>query len=292
MRFRLGFSNAFGVGSDGLSGGLVFFWNNDSTVSLESYNNSHIDVSIQNENLGEKEWRFTGFYGEPVRSKRKNSWDLMKYLRKKSDNPWFCAGDFNEILDASEQIGGNVRDEWKMDGFRDAVEECRMDDLGYIGLPYTWDNRQQGIGNIKVRLDRGLGDDKFQERFDSTSVQHIQTTESDHCALIISGNLQRWSRNESGSVPKQLKILREKLENVQMFKGHMLLGRGWKYFCGQHKIVPGDLVVFKLSDLGLKMQIFNANSSNICTTGSRSTVASATSLRPSSSCVKSDLSCS
>ena len=25
MRFRLGFSNAFGVGSDGLSGGLVFF---------------------------------------------------------------------------------------------------------------------------------------------------------------------------------------------------------------------------------------------------------------------------
>ena len=49
-----------------------------------------------------------------------------------------------------------------------------------------------------------------------------------------------------------------------MFKGHMVLGRGWEYFCCRHKIVPGDLVVFKLSGLGLKVQIFNANTSNIC----------------------------
>uniref|UniRef100_A0A8R7V6N2 Endonuclease/exonuclease/phosphatase family protein n=1 Tax=Triticum urartu TaxID=4572 RepID=A0A8R7V6N2_TRIUA len=102
--------NAFGVGSNGLSGGLVLFWNNDSVVSLESYNNSHIDVSIQNENLGEEKWRFTGFYGEPVRARRKNSWELMRYLRQKSNLPWLCAGDFNEVLDASEQFGGNVRE--------------------------------------------------------------------------------------------------------------------------------------------------------------------------------------
>ena len=49
LRFRFGFSNAFGVKSDGLSGGLVLFWNADSTVSLKSFSKTHIDVLITND---------------------------------------------------------------------------------------------------------------------------------------------------------------------------------------------------------------------------------------------------
>lgn len=43
-----------------------------------------------------------------------------------------------------------------MDGFRDAVSLCGFSDLGFIGLPFTWDNHQQGDQNIKVRLDRAF----------------------------------------------------------------------------------------------------------------------------------------
>ncbi|KAE8769375.1 hypothetical protein D1007_59075 [Hordeum vulgare] len=50
---------------------------------------------------------------------------------------------------------------------------------------------------------------------------------------------------------------------VQYFNGHMVLGRVWEYFCSRHKIVPDELVVFRIFDLGLKVEIFNANSSNI-----------------------------
>ncbi|KAE8789597.1 Protein transport protein Sec31A [Hordeum vulgare] len=42
---------------------------------------------------------------------------------------------------------------------------------------------------------------------------------------------------------------------VQMFKDHMVLGRGWEYFCDRHRIVPSDLLVFKLSGLGIMVQI-------------------------------------
>ena len=268
LKFRFGFSNAFGVKSEGLSGGLVLLWNNDSAVSLNSYSQSHIDVFVQNNLLGEREWRFTGFYGQLVRSRRKLSWDLMKFLRKEYDIPWLIAGDFNEILDASEQFGGNVREEWKMDGSRDAVEICKLCDLGYSGLPFTWDNRQQGRDNIKVRLDRAMVDETFMELFDNTGVQHIQTTESDHCALSIvikqsewidsnamerpfrfenawtrhetydrtveeswldgasdmasvhgalggvRNKLKKWSMDEFGSVKRQLKIMRQRLEKL------------------------------------------------------------------------------
>ncbi|KAE8810241.1 hypothetical protein D1007_13130 [Hordeum vulgare] len=50
---------------------------------------------------------------------------------------------------------------------------------------------------------------------------------------------------------------------VHMLKDYMVLGRGWEYFYGRHMIVPGDLLLFKLSSLGLTVQIYNANSSII-----------------------------
>ena len=65
----------------------------------------------------------------------------MKFLRTRNTLPWLCAGDFNEILDATEQFGGLVRPESQMDGFQDVVEVCGFADLGFSGLPWTWDNR-------------------------------------------------------------------------------------------------------------------------------------------------------
>lgn len=196
LRFRLGFSNAFGVKATGLSGGLVLFWNNDSVVTLKSFSKNHIDVMVTNDSTGGKEWRFTGFYGEPVRVRRKKNWELLEYMRREYDIPWLCAGDFNEVLDASEHYGGRVREEWMMEGFRETVDYCKFVDLGYSGLPFTWDNRQQGIDNVKVRLDRGLADDKFVELFHNTKVMHVQTTESDHCALVISICRSEWIQEE------------------------------------------------------------------------------------------------
>jgi len=78
-----------------------------------------------------------------------------------------------------------VRPERQMDGFRDAVSICGFPDLGFIGLPYTWDNRQQGDQNIKVRLDRAFANEAFSGLFKYIKVWHVQTTESDHCCLIM-----------------------------------------------------------------------------------------------------------
>lgn len=52
-----------------------------------------------------------------------------------------------------------------MEGFREVVDFFGFTDLGYIGLPYTWDNRQQGEHNIKVRLYRGFANGAFLNLF-------------------------------------------------------------------------------------------------------------------------------
>jgi hypothetical protein len=82
-------------------------------------------------------------------------------------------------------MGGNDRDEWCMDGFHEAVAYCGFSDLGYRGLPYTWYNHREGAHNVKVRLDRGLTDDNYLEMFEASSVTHIQTADSDHCAIHV-----------------------------------------------------------------------------------------------------------
>jgi hypothetical protein len=72
-----------------------------------------------------------------------------------------------------------------MEGFRDTMDYCGFSDLGYKGLPYTWDNRRECAQNVKVRLDRGLADEAWLDLFGESSVTHVQTTESDHCAVLV-----------------------------------------------------------------------------------------------------------
>ena len=124
LRFSLGFENAIGVESEGLSGGLLLLWRKDTIIQQKSVSNSHIDVLVCSDTLGGKVWRFTGFYGQPHNSRRKESWYLLKFLRNESDLPWICAGDFNEVLSEEEHLGSNKRGEWSMAGLREAVQYC------------------------------------------------------------------------------------------------------------------------------------------------------------------------
>jgi hypothetical protein len=82
----------------------------------------------------------TGFYGEPHRDRHKESWYVLRFLRVQSDSPWQCLGNFNEVLLAEEQIGGNDRDReaWQMAAFEDAVKTLpRMSRPAWIELLET-----------------------------------------------------------------------------------------------------------------------------------------------------------
>jgi endonuclease/exonuclease/phosphatase family metal-dependent hydrolase len=109
----------------------------------------------------------------------------MRFLRAQSATPWLCVGDFNEVLAVEEQFGTNEREEWQVQAFQETVNDCRLTDLGFHGLLYTWDNRQTGSRNVKARLDRALGDEAFLNRLGESEVYHIPLVESDHCGLLV-----------------------------------------------------------------------------------------------------------
>ena len=160
---KVHFTNLFFVPRVNTGGGLALYWKSEIVVDVQTFSNLHIDVII---NQGADDtWRFTGFYGDPNTTSQKNSWVLLRALSHCSSLSWVCMGDFNEILFADEKQGWLDRPERQMQGFRDALDYCRLKDLGFNGYPFTWCNRKPGDQNTWIHLDRSVATVEWILRF-------------------------------------------------------------------------------------------------------------------------------
>ncbi|TXG73661.1 hypothetical protein EZV62_002240 [Acer yangbiense] len=130
-------------------------------------------------------WRFFRFYGDPVSSRRKFLWALLRRLREVDNLPWVCAGDFNEILGMSEKEGGSAKSFSDMYNFRQIVDNCNLFDLGFTGPKYTWNNKKDGSNNIQERLDRFLANDLRRDNFSNVNMTHLGFDLSNYCPILL-----------------------------------------------------------------------------------------------------------
>ena len=101
------------------------------------------------------------------------------------DFPWVCAGDFNEILKSHEKMGGRPLPVAQMQEFRDAIDECGFQDLGFMGNKFTWHKTVMGGGIVWERLDRAVANSDWEALFPSSKVSHLECGCSDHKPIII-----------------------------------------------------------------------------------------------------------
>ncbi|XP_030479471.2 uncharacterized protein LOC115696725 [Cannabis sativa] len=113
-----------------------------------------IDVLICGNERGD--WRLTGMHGEPNRSLRKKTWDLMNELNNKMNLPWYIIGDLNNVTSQGDKRGGNPYPNWLVGGFNEALAECSLHDLELCGYPYTWEKSRGTVDWVEVRIDRAL----------------------------------------------------------------------------------------------------------------------------------------
>lgn len=182
VRRRLGFQSYFSVSSNGSSGGLALLWSSPVSFSLLSYSPHHIDGWVD---WSGKLWRLSGFYGYPDRELHHLSWSLLHRLKGDPDTPWLVGGDFNAILDHSEKEGGRLTHEGEIDAFRQAMDSCLLQDLGYMGEICTWTNRRAGLANICERLDRVLCNQAWFHLYPNSGVSHLDFHGSDHRPLAL-----------------------------------------------------------------------------------------------------------
>ncbi|KAL5825066.1 hypothetical protein ACOSQ3_021129 [Xanthoceras sorbifolium] len=183
LRLFLGFSGKLVVECVGRSGGLVLFWSGHLDVRLLSFSLFHIDVSVSAS--GCSPWRFTGFYGSPEASQRNHAWLLLKRLFALSSLPWLCGGDFNEILVDCEKDGGLPKQRRLLSNFREALDACCLQDLGFEGPMFTWCNGRVGDAFVQERLDRCVCSRNWLSLFPASYVQHLDFWKSDHRPILV-----------------------------------------------------------------------------------------------------------
>lgn len=64
-------------------------------------------------------------------------WNLLRDLHKHFLVPWMCVGDFNEITKSNEKQGECLRPYKQIKNFWDALDECGLMDLGFVGSKFT-----------------------------------------------------------------------------------------------------------------------------------------------------------
>ncbi|XP_062110758.1 uncharacterized protein LOC133822432 [Humulus lupulus] len=79
----------------------------------------------------------SGFYGDPAVSNRHVTWELLQHLRIIAHGAWLVMGDFNEILSQADKNGGRLRNEQKIEVFRNTLENSQKNKEDHSELQQT-----------------------------------------------------------------------------------------------------------------------------------------------------------
>jgi len=152
-------------------------WRKELNIQCLGVLKYFIDVEIR----GDEVWRFTGIYGEPKWDQKHLTWEALRSLYGGGVSmPWLAIGDFNEILYHHEKEGGRTRAQVHLQAFRDALMDCELDDIGFLGDGFTWQR-----GRIREILDRGIANAGWNTLFPNAQLVNGEMVKSDHRPLIV-----------------------------------------------------------------------------------------------------------
>ena len=152
-------------------------------MEVFNYTANHVLAKIMEEDSFV--WYMIGFYWWPDAQQKFKSWKLLAHLKNFLDGPWLCVGDFNAILNASEKLSIRQPHSSQINEFRDALDFCQLEDLGYRGYPSTWTNKWPGDANTKMRLDEVVALKGWREKFLMSTMVHLPSYASNHLPITI-----------------------------------------------------------------------------------------------------------
>ena len=179
----LPFPNQFIVKNPNSGGGLALVWKHGVDVDVINFTQNHILARVKEEDGFV--WYMTGFYGWPESLQKSKSWALLHHLMSFVEGPWMCIGDFNAIVHSREKQSARAPPYSQMDEFKEALERCHLLDLGFVGYPFTWNNKRPGLANTRQQLDRAVATESWKLKFSASVVNHLVSHASNHAPLLL-----------------------------------------------------------------------------------------------------------
>lgn len=175
------FSNHFLVPPVGLSGGLALSWKDSVNLEILSSSANCIDTIVEFHN---KSFFVSYVYGAPQREGRAQFWENLTTLGlSRLDKAWLITGDFNDLLDNSEKIGGPLRWEGSFLSFRSFISQNGIWDLQHSGNSLSWRGTRYNHF-IQSRLDRAMSNIPWSEMFPAGRCEYLRFEGSDHRPVI------------------------------------------------------------------------------------------------------------
>lgn len=72
-----------------------------------------------------------------------------------------------------------------MNVFRQALDDCQLCQILFVGYKYTWDNRREGVENTKLVLNRGFLNLDGLALFPKAIIKHVVSSVSNHQCLVV-----------------------------------------------------------------------------------------------------------
>jgi len=102
------------------------------------------------------------------------------------ETPWAIAGDFNEIIDATEKTGGAPYDPNRGRAFKEWIFNNSLIDVQADGPKFTWYGpKLQHYDRVLERLDRVICNETWRTTFHEATVSVISRVYSDHHPLLL-----------------------------------------------------------------------------------------------------------
>ncbi|XP_074292872.1 uncharacterized protein LOC141619753 [Silene latifolia] len=112
-------------------------------------------------------------YASPHPATRELLWAFAD-VASTNDYPWLVMGDFKQIANLEDKMGGNQRFTRDMESFTTWMECCSLFDLGFTGPRFTWsDSWDTGRRRMK-RLDRAHANTAWRLLFPDALVNNLK----------------------------------------------------------------------------------------------------------------------
>ncbi|KAF8048358.1 hypothetical protein N665_2550s0001 [Sinapis alba] len=218
LKLWLGYDRVFTVEPRGLSGGLAVFWKSNIKMEIKYADKNLIDMQVR--------------FGEG----KEIVWERIYIIGSGRKEKWCLIGDFNEIPNNDEKIGGPLRPESSFKPFGDMLSACGMGELESSGIRFTWAG-QRWKKWIQSCLDRDFGNKEWFREFPGLNQRFLDKRGSDHRPVLLHlqasqskngklfcfdkkirdcrGALNEWKKKRSFNSKDRIHLLEERLDWFQ-----------------------------------------------------------------------------
>ncbi|GJZ75828.1 RNA-directed DNA polymerase, eukaryota, reverse transcriptase zinc-binding domain protein [Tanacetum coccineum] len=117
---------------------------------------------------------------------RRALWNnLVGHAGLMRNRPWVLLGDFNAALNIEDHSSGGYEPNVAMRDFKECVQAMEVADVNSTGLHFTWNQKPKGSNGILKKIDRIMGNLKFNDDFPGSFAIFQPYRISDHSPCVL-----------------------------------------------------------------------------------------------------------